>query len=104
MRTKIVWLFVALFIQACGSTKALVERISLPNGQKGYSVDCTNFSWSNCFVEAGNTCPDGYRVFERSVVKNVKSEIPVENLAAATLRNARADDKYMIIYCKTKEQ
>jgi len=88
---------------------SLVETITLPNGSKGFTIDCTAYGWSACFKSAGETCKSGYAIHERSMEENTRSELKTEPLTEeqinilaqvpAKIVNDR-NDKYMVISCK----
>ena len=98
-----------LLLSGCQSLEtALVEPITLPNGNQGLTIDCTSYGWATCFKAAGEKCPSGYAIHERSMQQNTKSELATEPLGEGEethikdhtpLVRAR-EDKYMVISCK----
>lgn len=114
MAKKLLGIMVAgLSVVACSSLgPSAAQPLTLPNGKQGFSIDCTNYAgWPACFEAAGKVCKSGYKIHERSMDENTRSEIPTEPLEkdAATssfipghppldVRNQEA--KYMIISCK----
>ena len=88
---------------------AIAEKVTLPNGSQGLTVDCTAYGWSACFKAAGEACKSGYAIHERSMEENMKTEVPTEPLEDVSkkliaemptghLREKK--DKYMVISCK----
>lgn len=99
-----------LFFTGCSSLGgSLVEEITLPNGNKGLTIDCTGYGWSACFKSAGEACKSGYAIHERSMEENTKSELKTEpltkeqkDLMSQVPIKIESDrkDKYMVISCK----
>jgi len=107
--TKKLSLVVTLAVlSGCQSMKhAEMEAITLPNGNPGLVLDCTAYGWTACFKTAGEACPGGYAIHERSMDENTQSEIPVEPPAAQNTvvpesrHRLPHQEKYMVISCKT---
>lgn len=105
---KSIYLFtiIIFFLSGCATDKAFVDEIVLPNGSKGLSIDCLDYGWTGCFVEAGNACENGYKIHERAKTEDIESKIPVEELgevrhfAAVPIRPHRSAGRYMVISCK----
>lgn len=103
-------IILSVFIGGCGSLgDSLVETITLPDGSKGLTIDCTAYGWSACFKAAGEACKSGYAIHERSMEENAKSELQTEplteeqkNLLSQVPAKIVNDgkDKYMVISCK----
>jgi hypothetical protein len=69
-----VLLAAMFFLSACATTS---ETIILPNGEQGVAVRCEEFL-KNCYREAGESCPDGYEIIERTTSANFL--VPVYDL------------------------
>lgn len=84
-------------VASCTTWKPIV----LPNGGKGYTVDCsgTNLSWSHCYQKAGRACPNGYDVTERSDQHSGK--VVPGNLFG--LLGGSVQDRSMLIQCRGKD-
>ena len=107
MNKLIISLAIIILLAGCMTIeKAIVDKITLPNGGNGYSIDCGMYGWSGCFVEAGNRCTNGYVVHERTMSEDIESKIPVEEMkdiksfSAVPVRPQHEGGKYMIISCK----
>ena len=57
---KRILIFVSLILSSCASA----TKVTLPSGQKGFSIDCsgTAIPVSKCIEKAGEVCPNGYEV------------------------------------------
>lgn len=77
---------------AAGCTSA--NKITLPSGQSGFSINCsgTAVSISKCYEKAGAVCPNGYNIITSHNQSGVMSNIDGRPLATS--------DKGMIIQCK----
>ena len=100
---------VLFFISMIGCAQLyIVEKITLPNGKQGLTVDCTNYGWPACFKEAGDTCPNGYDIYERTKQENIDTKIPLTEPSdtepsAGMVRESHSlaqHEKYMVISCK----
>jgi hypothetical protein len=110
MKNRIKLVLVSVFlISSCQSIGGgLVEPIILPNGAQGFTIDCSAYGWAACFKAAGDQCPSGYAIHERSMEENIKSDIKTEPLTEkenAVVRDPNYvrysnKDKYMVISCK----
>ena len=61
-------LFVFILITSCATSKEIV----LPSGERGFTISCGTYegdSWSACYEKAGEVCPSGYEILERSEEK-----------------------------------
>jgi hypothetical protein len=103
--------YCVFFLLMCGCQSlesALVEPITLPNGSRGLTIDCTSYGWTTCFKAAGEKCPSGYAIHERSMQQNTTSELAIEPLSTGEETQLRdhtplihgREDKYMVISCK----
>lgn len=81
-------------LASCTTWKTIV----LPNGNTGYTVDCsgTDLSWSHCYQKAGRACPHGYDITERSDQHSGK--VVPGNLFG--LLGGSVQDRSMLIQCK----
>ena len=108
MRDIIVGILLSLFLISCSVTNSII----LPNGEKGLVVDCTNTLWSVCFKSAGEMCPKGYDIYERSKDEFTESKLPITELPKRVESNEASmiigeshyppiirKDKYMVIAC-----
>jgi len=99
-------LLIIFVATGCQTNSAFVDEITLPNGKKGLSIDCTNFGLPGCFKEASKVCKNGYDIYERTTEENTKTEIPVskmdrkESTIYGPMVSPARKDKYMIISCK----
>lgn len=107
MKTKYLTLFsVGAIVTGCAQTAS----ITLPNGGKGLIVDCTNSQWSTCFTSASDSCPNGYKIYERTLGEHTESKIPLTEMKEKTSslylpqhqQPIKLEDKYMVISCNTK--
>lgn len=67
---KIAFIFLALMISACASSKP----IYLTDGTEGYAIDCSGSAnnWGNCLEEAGKLCgAAGYERIDQASDKGV---------------------------------
>jgi len=105
-------LMVAVAFSIIGVGCSVTNQIVLPNGQKGLVVDCSNSFWSECFMSAGELCPKGYDIYERTKDEFTESKLPitelpkrVENKDSSLLigdtkpQMIIRKDKYMVIAC-----
>lgn len=67
---KYLTLFVvtALMLSGCSTIKPL--SISGPSGKQGYSMDCVSGT-PQCFVQAGQLCPNGYDIIDHSKTNSI---------------------------------
>jgi hypothetical protein len=62
-------LFALVLVASCATSQEIV----LPSGEKGFTVDCGTYegnSWSACYKKAGEMCPAGYDILEKSEEKD----------------------------------
>lgn len=110
---RIIIISLTIILAGCGSMqRSSLEQITLPDGEKGWMVDCSYTGMPACFQTAGVHCPNGYTIFERTNGNSNKSGFPVEGLVNQGVvsgeiqvpHHPRQDyyrsDKYMIIRCK----
>ena len=108
MRNIVIVVAFGIIGVGCSVTNSIV----LPNGQKGLLVDCSNTLWSECFKSAGEMCPKGYDIYERTKDEFTESKLPITELpkrvegADSKLSIGEAQpqiiirkDKYMVIAC-----
>jgi len=108
MRNLVIAVLFSIIVVSCSVTDSIV----LPNGQKGLVVDCSNTLWSECFKTAGEMCPKGYDIYERTKDEFTESKLPITELpkrvegSDARLFVGEAQpqivirkDKYMVIAC-----
>jgi len=103
---KILIGLVVLLLLPIGCSVA-PTKIVLPNGANGLVIDCSGTGWSSCFVAAGETCPNGYKIYERTKEEFTDSKIPITDLPNKAdmpvlpekQRNILPVDKYMVISC-----
>ena len=60
---KKLLILATLTITGCTTTPP--EKIVTPDGNEGYSIKC-GAGPDNCYTIAGELCPDGYNVIDRS--------------------------------------
>jgi hypothetical protein len=62
---KIIILIVTVFISACAVEPV---RFNGPNGNAAYSMKCSGMgrSLDECYQKAGEVCPQGYTIIDRS--------------------------------------
>ena len=76
MSYRLVGILLSVFLISCSVSNSII----LPNGEKGLVVDCTNSLWSECFKSAGEMCPKGYDIYERSKDEFTESKLPITEL------------------------
>lgn len=83
-----------LSLASCAVSKSVV----MPSGQHGYTVNCSGaaLSWADCYQKAGETCPQGYDVADKSDEHGG----PVVAANRYGLFGAPVMDRTMLIQCK----
>lgn len=84
----------ALALSSCAVSKSVV----MPSGQHGYTVNCSGaaLSWAACYQKAGQDCPQGYDVADKSDEHGG----PVVAANRYGLFGAPVMDRTMLIQCK----
>ena len=108
MRYMVIGMLLSVFLISCSVTNSII----LPNGENGLVVDCTDTLWSECFKSAGEMCPKGYDIYERSKDEFTESKLPITELPkrvegkGASMIIGKSQyppiirkDKYMVIAC-----
>jgi hypothetical protein len=81
---------------------ATSQEIVLPSGETGFTVNCGTYegnSWSACYKKAGEMCPSGYDILE-------KSESSDKNVIANQYSFQTLDDdkRTLLIECKQESK
>ena len=86
--------FASLTMSGC----AVSRQVVMPSGQHGYTINCSGaaMTWANCYEKAGDTCPQGYDVAEKSDEHGG----PVVAANRYGLFGAPVMDRTMLIQCK----
>ena len=72
---KTVFILISILaLTACATTS---ENIILPSGELGISVRCEEFL-NDCYKEAGKSCPNGYKIKDKTTASNFL--VPIYNL------------------------
>jgi len=83
-----------LSLSAC----AVSNQVVMPSGQHGYTINCSGaaMTWAACYQKAGETCPQGYDVADKSDEHGG----PVVAANRYGLFGAPVMDRTMLIQCK----
>jgi len=98
-------LVVGLILSAVSACVSTPQKIVLPNGEQVLTINCTGIGMNGCFALAGDTCPKGYKIYERTKDEFTESKIPTSELKAGDLDlsvkqvQPTLKDQYMIISC-----
>lgn len=66
MRTVKHGAIAVLLAVACFGCVTTDKAVTLPGGEKGYSVSCGDTkSWDSCFSKANDLCGSGYEIVSR---------------------------------------
>ena len=87
-------LFALVLVASCATSQEIV----LPSGQKGFTINCGSYegdSWSACYQKAGEMCPTGYDILE-------KTEEQDKNIVANpySFQTLEDDKRVLVIECK----
>ncbi len=58
----------SLLLSSCATIEPL--PITGPSGNQGFSMDCVT-STPNCFLKAGQLCPNGYDIIDHSSTSSI---------------------------------
>lgn len=62
-----------LLLAGCAAT---VTPMPLEGGRQGHMVECRGAaSWPNCYKQAGELCPSGYKIEDRMAVSSSGVEV-----------------------------
>ena len=83
-----------IIISSCATSQEIV----LPSGAKGFTINCGSYegdSWSACYQKAGEMCPTGYDILE-------KTEEQDKNIVANpySFQTLEDDKRVLVIECK----
>lgn len=87
-------LFGIILITSCATSQEIV----LPSGERGFTINCGSYegdSWSACYQKAGEVCPSGYEILEKSEDKD--KNIVANPYSFQTLED---DKRTLVIECK----
>lgn len=87
-------LFGIILITSCATSQEIV----LPSGERGFTINCGSYegdSWSACYQKAGEVCPSGYEILEKSEEKD--KNIVANPYSFQTLED---DKRTLVIECK----
>ena len=87
-------LFALVLVASCATSQEIV----LPSGQKGFTINCGSYegdSWSACYQKAGEMCPTGYDILEKTEEQD--KNIVANNYTFQTLED---DKRVLVIECK----
>ena len=78
-------LTVAALMASCTTSKQIV----MPSGDKANLIECggTANKWSSCYEKAGELCPSGYDILDRSEERGM-------------MGNSPSIDRTLIVNCK----
>lgn len=105
-KTKFFILGIGASIIAGCVKQQIVEPLTLPNGKPGLIVNCSGYGLPECFKAAGEACPNGYYIYERTIGENTETVIAVEkpsdwkSSVGDGYLERRYKDKYMIVSCR----
>ena len=83
-----------VLITSCATSQEIV----LPSGQKGFTINCGSYegdSWSACYQKAGEVCPSGYDILEKTEEKD--KNVIANPYSFQTLED---DKRVLVIECK----
>jgi len=92
----LVVLGVAMAVAGCAKPRA--KRVFLPDGQRGFSVQCSGgkLAWGSCYERAGALCGRrGYEVVEKS--SDMNAAIAANQYAAY---GSASQSRSMLVKCK----
>ena len=93
MKNIITLLFIAL-LTSC----ATVTSTYTPNGDKGYTLNCSGTArgWDKCYKAAGDLCGvKGYNILDRS-----DEDVAVAGASAYSFFATKTNERTMLISCK----
>ena len=78
-------LTVAVLMASCATS----QQVVMPSGDEANMISCggTANQWSSCYVKAGELCPSGYDILDRSEERGM-------------MGNSPSIDRTLIVNCK----
>jgi hypothetical protein len=106
VRVKILsfWWLLLMIGGASAPPAGAANRITLPSGDKGYSISCVNAATVNaCYEEASATCPYGYEIINKEEERGQETRASA-NAYYASSASSSTWARGLLIQCKQDER